>query len=136
MHESAVAEPEAVWRAVCRFARPSDKVVSIMTDHSPLVAPSKAGYAKGWNPNLLMLRLHAAFCGTRFVVSHVAGISNPSDEASRGGAWNWTLVQAAMRMASAEQRGELAQSAEYREGEAEPTPAHNINTSERQMFMI
>ena len=138
MGESAAAEPEAVWRAVCRAVRPQDKVVEILTDHQPLVFPSAKGYAKGWNPNLLMLRLHAAFPSTRFIITHIAGVDNPSDEASRGGTWNWAAIQKAMQLAAAEQREErrkIAQGADQREGEAELAPAYNKRQRMRE-FMI
>ncbi len=123
MHESAVSEPEAVWRSICRFARPSEPCIRILTDHQPLVAPSKRGYGKGWNPNLLLLRAHCSFPRTRLEIVHIHGDTNPADQASRGeDVWDLERVRAMTDMARKTGDTEGAQDAEEREGEI--FPAH------------
>jgi hypothetical protein len=112
---SVAAEPEGVWRAVCRFVRPSDRSVAVLTDHQSLVAPAAKGYGKGWYYNLLLLRLRTTWPRITFRVSHVAGTHNPADEASRGGIWSQTQEEHARTLAG--ERG-VALGADEREGEA------------------
>jgi hypothetical protein len=136
MEASSIAEPEGIWRAACRFTRPTDRRIMILTDHSSVIAPSQRGYAKSWYYNLLLLRLRSAFPATTFTIKHVAGTENPSDEASRGGDWTSTAVQHALKLAVAEERGECAPGgAEVREGEEPLYFAHN-NKSKREDFMV
>jgi len=82
---SVWAEPEAIYLACLRFVRPEDKFVRIFTDHSPVVYAKRAGYAKGFNPNLLIERLNSTFPNTMFEIVHVKGEMNPADRYSRLG---------------------------------------------------
>ena len=82
---SVFAEPECVYLACLRFVRPDDKFVRVYTDHSPLVYASAAGYAKGFHPNELLLRLQKKFPGVVFEIIHIKGEHNPSDYVSRLG---------------------------------------------------
>ena len=81
---SVTAEPEGLWRAVCRFVRPSDKVVHLLTDHEPLVWAAPKGYAKGWPLNLFCRRIQDSYPGKLFMAFHVIGKGNPTDGISRG----------------------------------------------------
>ena len=82
---SVWAEPEAIYLACLRFVRPTDKFVRVFTDHSPVVYAHRAGYAKGFNPNLLIERLTQTFPNTVFEIVHVKGECNPADRYSRLG---------------------------------------------------
>ena len=83
---SVWAEPEAIYLACLRFVRPTDSFVRVFTDHSPVVYAHRAGYAKGFNPNLLIERLSKTFPSTLFEIVHVKGECNPADRYSRLGA--------------------------------------------------
>ena len=82
---SVWAEPEGIYLSCLRFVRPTDKHVKVFTDHSPVVDAAKAGYARGFSPNLLLLRLRRMFPQTTFEIVHVRGINNPADRISRIG---------------------------------------------------
>ena len=145
MEASSVAEPEAIWRAACRFTRQTDKRVTVLTDHTGVIAPSQRGYAKSWFYNLLLLRLRATYPHTCFEMKHVAGTVNTAHAASRGGDWTTELVQGAIEIAEQREKstnnnmenhtGEAgnAHGAEEREGEAS---AHNYNKNARPLFMV
>ena len=82
---SVWAEPECIYLACLRFVRPEDRFVRVFTDHSPVVYASRAGYAKGFNPNHLLERLKKTFPKTIFEIVHVKGELNPADRFSRLG---------------------------------------------------
>lgn len=82
---SVWAEPQGIYLACLRFVRPTDKFVRVFTDHSPVVDAARAGYARGFSPNLLLQRLGRMFPNTSFELVHVKGINNPADRISRLG---------------------------------------------------
>ena len=82
IQSSVTAEPEGIWHVACRLLPPSPPVV---TDHLPLVFASLSLFPRAASYNALMLRLKRVFPASRFVFSHLAGVSNPTDSMSRDG---------------------------------------------------
>lgn len=81
---STYAEPEAVYRAVCRFVRPAEtRQVLVLTDS----AAAKGALAKGHSPsfvvNAIAARLNSAFGEVQFRYAHVPGKQNGADGLSR-----------------------------------------------------
>ncbi len=82
---STTAEPEAVWRALCRFVpRDAPSLVRVMTDHSPFVGAWARGYSPAARLNGVIARIKRRFPLLRLVVEHVEGRANIADGASRG----------------------------------------------------
>ena len=82
--QSTTAEPEAIWRAACRFLSPNEHaVVMIVTDHSPWVDVVRRGYSASALNNGVLRRLKERFPRAVFEARHVAGINNPADTISR-----------------------------------------------------
>jgi hypothetical protein len=84
-HRSTTAEPEAIWRAVCKFLSPADNLtVCILTDHSGFAARYPKGFSASAAYNGVILRLHRRFPNVTFVLKHIPGKSNLADGLSRG----------------------------------------------------
>jgi hypothetical protein len=81
---STRAEPEAVYRAICRFVRPSDRrTLAVITDSSTARYALQKGYSPSFEVNAVAGRLYAAFPFTQFAFHHVAGKANEADPLSR-----------------------------------------------------
>jgi hypothetical protein len=81
---SARAEPEAVYRAACRWIHRNHRVVHVITDSSTAVGAFRLGHSGSFHVNSVCARLNATFPKVRFVFSHVPGVNNPADGMSRG----------------------------------------------------
>jgi hypothetical protein len=82
---SARAEPEAVFRAACRWVRRRlHRLVHVISDSSTAVGALGKGHSASFHVNGVCARLNETFPGVRFVFSHVAGEKNPADAISRG----------------------------------------------------
>ena len=84
--KSVYAEPEAVYRALCRFVVPSSsESVLVLTDNTA----ARWALAKGVSPsffiNKVACRVRNTFPNLRLRLSHVPGQHNPADQISRGG---------------------------------------------------
>ena len=81
---STVAEPEAVWRALCRFFRPCDSVrVCILSDHQPFVAAINRGHSAAAGNNGVLARIADRFPRISLRAVFIPGATNPADELSR-----------------------------------------------------
>lgn len=81
---STVAEPEAVWRALCRFIRPNDTLnVCIVSDHDPFVAAINRGHSAAAGNNGVLMRIAQRFPNVKLRAQFMKGASNPADEISR-----------------------------------------------------
>jgi hypothetical protein len=84
-HRSTTAEPEAIWRAACKFVKPDDCLtVCVLTDHSGLVHRYPKGFSASAAYNGVILRLHRRFPHVTFELRHVPGKENIADGLSRG----------------------------------------------------
>ncbi len=82
---STVAEPEAIWRALCRFVDPRKRcTVRVASDHSAFLAAWKRGFSPAAGYNGVIVRIKRRFPLMTLVPTHIAGVSNPVDALSRG----------------------------------------------------
>ena len=82
---STVAEPEAIWRALCQFVRPSEQItVRVCTDHEAFVKAFTRGYSASASYNGVIARIRDRFPKLTLVLKHIPGDSNPVDSLSRG----------------------------------------------------
>ena len=82
---SAHAEPEAVFRALCRFVRPGDsRPVSVLTDSTTAKHSLPKGYSPSFVVNAIASRCQSAFPSLRLDTHHVPGALNGVDPLSRG----------------------------------------------------
>jgi hypothetical protein len=83
-NHSTTAEPEAVWRAICRFFRPTDRVnVCLMSDHDPFVRAVNRGHSAAAVSNGVLGRIADRFPGVHLRAVFTPGRTNPTDELSR-----------------------------------------------------
>jgi len=82
---STSAEPEAIYRASCRFIKPLVHThVCVISDNSAAVGALSKGHSGAHFMNDVCCRLQATFPKVRFTFSHIKGTSNPADGISRG----------------------------------------------------
>ena len=82
---STVAEPEAIWRALFQFVRPSEQItVRVCTDHEAFVKAFTRGYSASASYNGVIARIRDRFPKLTLVLKHIPGDSNPVDSLSRG----------------------------------------------------
>ena len=84
VHLSAWAEPEAAWRAACRFVRPigGDRV-HIVTDSTTTASMLQWHYSPSYIVNGITRRFTSTFGTHRFTGQHIPGTLHPSDSLSR-----------------------------------------------------
>ena len=87
--DSVYAEPEAAYRALCRFVNPvkaqvEGTVISVLTDSVCTVAAINTGYSPSFAVNRIANRIHQAFGHLAILATHIPGVNNPSDGLSRG----------------------------------------------------
>jgi hypothetical protein len=81
---SVSTEPAGVKAALCAFVPPTSRArVLVLTDHEPLVAAARAGYAKAYTYNQLLDWIGINLAAT-VSFAFVAGVTNPADDLSRG----------------------------------------------------
>jgi len=82
--QSTTAEPEAIWRAICRFVRPSDAVnVCVFSDHDPFVTAINRGHSAAAGNNGVLARIATRFPALNLRAQFIKGADNPADELSR-----------------------------------------------------
>lgn len=82
---STAAEPEAVWRALCRFVLPTKRTqVLVLTDHAPFVAAVTREYSASAISNAILARITERFPLMQLRAKHTPGKTNPMDLMSRG----------------------------------------------------
>jgi hypothetical protein len=83
--ESTKAEPEAVYRALCKTLTAGRRVkVLILTDNSPTKFAIPAGYSPSFYMNGIVLKIRKMFPDAELTVVHTPGATMPSDPLSRG----------------------------------------------------
>lgn len=80
---STVAEPEAIWRAICRLVPKRATTVTVLTDHSPFVGSSAKGYSPSASANAVLHRIKSRFPYLTIRARHIPGATNPMDGLSR-----------------------------------------------------
>ena len=80
---STVAEPEAIWRAICRLVPKTASVVTVLTDHAPFVGSSAKGYSPSASANAVLHRIKTRFPFLEIRAKHIPGATNPVDGLSR-----------------------------------------------------
>ncbi len=86
LQHSVYAEPEAVFRALCRFVRPDEHraVVAVLTDSTTARFALSRGYSPSFLVNAIAHRCQNAFKNVRLDFYHVPGTLNAVDPFSRG----------------------------------------------------
>jgi hypothetical protein len=86
VRHSAHAEPEAVFRALCRFISPADhRPVAILTDSTTAKYSLPKAYSASFTVNAIAARCKEKFPMIRLETYHVPGEQNEVDPLSRGG---------------------------------------------------
>ena len=80
---STEVEPEAAYRALCRFVRPGNSAL-ILTDNMATCAAINKGYSASFAVNRAANRIRSGFASSKIVAQHIAGVNNPADGSSRG----------------------------------------------------
>jgi hypothetical protein len=82
---SVYSEPEAVYRALCRFVRPSEAhSIAVLSDSTTAVYALSRGYSPSFMVNAIANRCRRGFPNVRLDFHHVAGHLNAGDSLSRG----------------------------------------------------
>ena len=82
---STHAEPEGIYRAICRFIKPGTQLkLKVATDSSSAQQTLPKGHAKSWFINEVCNRLYGTFPGLELDAQHIEGASMPVDQMSRG----------------------------------------------------
>lgn len=85
VNHSAYAEPEAVFRALCRFIAPASTApVAILTDSTTAKYALPRGYSPSHTVNMIAARCRERFPMIRLDTFHIAGVANEVDPLSRG----------------------------------------------------
>ncbi len=85
VQHSVYAEPEAVFRALCRFVCPlTRQAVAVLSDSTTAVYALGRGYSPSFMVNTIANRCRKGFPNTRLDFYHVAGSLNAVDAYSRG----------------------------------------------------
>jgi hypothetical protein len=96
---SAHCEPEAVFRALCRFVQPTDgRPLLVLTDSTTAKYALSRGYSPSFAVNRIATRVHQVFGRVPMRFEHVAGETNVADGLSRGQA-TLEAVEAQMKLA-------------------------------------
>jgi hypothetical protein len=94
VRRSAYAEPEAVFRAVCRFVRPGDKrPIAIVSDSTTARFALEKGHSQSFVINAIINRLYTLFPHTDFRFHYVPGEHNGADALSRDQVKELTAAQ-------------------------------------------
>jgi hypothetical protein len=82
---STHAEPEAIYRAMCKTLVPGDEAaVEIWTDNMAAKYALAKGYSPAWYVNVVCERIRRTFPNVMLTLKHVPGVQNPADGVSRG----------------------------------------------------
>jgi hypothetical protein len=110
-NRSTYAEPEAIYRALCRFIKPWDsRPLLVLTDSSTAKYSLARGYSAAFPVNDVARRVKQHFPRLILEFEHVPGANNPADGLSRGldaelaPAQVATAAQQAIQSAGAESR--------------------------------
>jgi hypothetical protein len=95
---STVAEPEAIWRAICRLVPKRATTVTVLTDHAPFVGASAKGYSPSASANAVLHRIKTRFPCLTIRARHIPGRTNPMDGLSRARGTNAEFNLAARRV--------------------------------------
>ncbi len=83
--KSSYAEPEAVYRALCRFVRPAEnRPVAVYTDSTTAQWSLPKGYSPSFVVNAIAAKCRDAFPAVQLITHHVKGSENVVDPLSRG----------------------------------------------------
>jgi hypothetical protein len=86
LHErSPHAEPEGIYRAICRFVRPSQRLrLLVITDSSTAKAALQKGHSPAFIVNAICTRCSMNYPNLEIETMHIPGPSMPMDGMSRG----------------------------------------------------
>jgi len=82
---STQAEPEAIFRALCKCLPPSKAAtIHVLTDNAAAVGAIARGYSLAFRLNAIINRISRTFPRLKVTASHTRGDANPVDGMSRG----------------------------------------------------
>jgi len=98
---SVVAEPRAIWQAMCRFVRPEWRTLVVVTDHEPMILAADALVPKAYEYTEVLRKTSLCYPALQAYYVHVAGSDNPSDGGSRGRGFRVDDIERALEIAAA-----------------------------------
>jgi len=95
---STTTEPEAIWRALCRFVSPARAMaVRVATDHAPFVQAIAKGFSASAGYNGILQRIRSRFPLLSLTAVHIPGSDNAVDQLSRGAPADTSTLDHAQR---------------------------------------